>query len=139
VTLFERTNARNLSLEVVGFLADVIVADLSFISLLSVVPALVTVSAGDADFLVLVKPQFEAERGSAPGGVVRDPAVWGAVLERIATGFEQAGVAPLGVMSSPLLGPAGNVEFFLHARRGMAAGELDLDAAIAEGEDLVSS
>ena len=139
VTLLERTNARSLSLEMVGFPADLIVADLSFISLLTVLPALVSVSTGDAEFVVLVKPQFEANRGDAPGGVVRAPTTWRAVLERVATGFADAGVAPRSLMASPLLGPAGNVEFFLHARRGVSAESLEFDAVIAEGEDLARS
>jgi 23S rRNA (cytidine1920-2'-O)/16S rRNA (cytidine1409-2'-O)-methyltransferase len=134
VTVLERTNARTLTPEIVGLVPDLVVADLSFISLRTVLPALVRVSAPRAAFVVLVKPQFEAGPDAAPGGVVRDPAVWRRVLGWVVTAFRDEGAAPVGLMASPLPGPAGNVEFLLHAERGGQPGAVDIDAAVAEAE-----
>ena len=100
-------------------------------------PALVDVATHDAEFVVLVKPQFEAgpvDVGS--GGVVRDPAVWRRVLGEVGEAFRAHGVGVLGVVASPLRGPAGNVEFLLHGRRGVDDAAVELDAAVTEGEGL---
>jgi 23S rRNA (cytidine1920-2'-O)/16S rRNA (cytidine1409-2'-O)-methyltransferase len=119
VVVFERCNLRHASLESLG--ADpfeIVVADLSFISLTLVADSLSKALASPgADMVLLVKPQFEAgrkevDRGS---GVIRDPAVWRAALQRVGNAFEDAGAAIMGAMASPLTGPAGNVEFLLHA------------------------
>lgn len=138
VTVLERTNVRTITPSMLGFRPELVVADLSFISLRTVLPALAGVATDDASFVVLVKPQFEAGSDAAPGGVVRDPAVWRGVLERIAIAFDEAGIAPRAVMASPLPGPAGNAEFLLHARRGARRRALDLEAAIAEAQELVA-
>lgn len=140
VTVLERTNVRDLDPDDCGPPAPaVVVADLSFISLATVLPALQRVAAGDADYVLLVKPQFEVgpER-VGKGGVVRDPAAWRAALERVVAAGEQAGLGLAGACVSPLPGPAGNVEFFVHLRAG-AAGDRDalLGAAVAAGRDLV--
>ena len=135
VTVLERTNARDLTKGVVPFVPHVVAADLSFISLRLVVPALAGVSAPEADLVLLVKPQFEAAVADVGrGGVVGDPAVWRAALDGVARACRAEGAPPLGAMASPLLGPAGNVEFFLHARRGSAPVGVDLEGAIVEGE-----
>ena len=90
-----------------------------------------------AEFLLLVKPQFEAgPAGVGSGGVVRDPAVWRRVLEEIVSACQTVGIGVIGVVPSPLVGPAGNVEFLLHGRRGVEDDVFDLDDAIAEGEGL---
>jgi 23S rRNA (cytidine1920-2'-O)/16S rRNA (cytidine1409-2'-O)-methyltransferase len=135
--VLERKNIRELVPTDLSFVPDLIVADLSFISLRAVLPALVGVSAPEAEFVLLVKPQFEA--GSVAvgsGGVVRDPSTWRRVLEEVASACRTQGVGVLGVVASPLVGPAGNVEFLLHGRRGARHGAYDLDDAIAEGEGL---
>ena len=121
VTVLERTNARDLQPEALPNVPDLVTADLSFISLRLVLPALVRCSTPDAEFVLLVKPQFEAGRSEADGGggVVRDAEVWLRVLQSVAAAGEDVGLDIDGVMPSPLLGPAGNVEFFLHARRRM--------------------
>lgn len=135
VTVIERTNVRSLTRDLLGFEPDLVVADLSFISILTVLPTLAAVSGSDATFVVLIKPQFEANTEDVErGGVVRDPAVWRRVLSETTSAFAAAGVAPQGLMASPLVGPAGNVEFLMHARRGAAPLMLDIDAAVAEGE-----
>ena len=137
VTVMERTNVRTLEPADLPFAPELVVADLSFISLRAVLPALVRVSAPDAEFVVLVKPQFEAGPGGVgSGGVVRDPEVWRRVLGEVADAFGSLEVGVLGVVASPLRGPAGNVEFLLHGRRGVDDARVDLDAAVTEGEGL---
>lgn len=135
VIVMERTNVKDLRRDALPFPPDLVVADLSFISLRRTIPVLVDLATPDAEFVVLIKPQFEAGRGDVGrGGVVRDAAVRRRVIREVVEVFEREGVAALGVMASPLLGPAGNVEFLLHARRGAVGGGLDVDAAVCEGE-----
>ena len=137
VTVMERTNVRTLEPADLPFAPELVVADLSFISLRAVLPALVRAAATDAAFIVLVKPQFEAgPNGVGSGGVVRDPEVWRRVLGEVTDAFGAAEVGVLGVVASPLRGPAGNVEFLLHGRRGVDDARVDLDAAVTEGEGL---
>lgn len=96
-----------------------VTADLSFISLRTVAPVLAGPLARlGAEIVVLVKPQFEAGRVevSRGKGVVRDPLVRRAALEGVASAFASQGASIMGAMASPLLGPAGNAEFLLHAR-----------------------
>jgi 23S rRNA (cytidine1920-2'-O)/16S rRNA (cytidine1409-2'-O)-methyltransferase len=115
VTFLERTNVRELTPAFLPYAPDMVVADLSFISLRSTVPALAAVADTRADFVLLVKPQFEAERSDVPGGVVRDPAVWRRAIEGVAEACRVENLEPTSVIASPLTGPAGNVEFFVHA------------------------
>ena len=138
VTVMERTNVRTLEPADLPFVPTLVVADLSFISLRAVLPALVRAAAPDAEFVVLVKPQFEAgPSGVGSGGVVRDPDVWRRVLGEVAGAFGSVEVGVLGIIASPLRGPAGNVEFLLHGRRGVDDARVDLDAAVTEGEGLL--
>jgi 23S rRNA (cytidine1920-2'-O)/16S rRNA (cytidine1409-2'-O)-methyltransferase len=139
VVVLERTNVRNLTREALPYVPDLLVADLSFVGLAGLVPSLVAIVAPRADLILLVKPQFEAARDDvAPGGVVRDPAVWRGGIERVADALRGAGAAPRGVTVSPVRGPAGNVEFLVHATTGGDdAGALaGLETAIADGEGL---
>jgi 23S rRNA (cytidine1920-2'-O)/16S rRNA (cytidine1409-2'-O)-methyltransferase len=134
VTVYERTNVRTLTPAAVPFVPSIVVADLSFISLRTVLPALVALADEGAVFVLLLKPQFEAgpdDVGS--GGVVRDPAVWRRVLGEVVASARALGLGVLDAMASPLPGPAGNVEFLLHAQRGVASVPLDLDAVVDEG------
>jgi 23S rRNA (cytidine1920-2'-O)/16S rRNA (cytidine1409-2'-O)-methyltransferase len=141
VTVMERTNARDLQPALLPFLPDVITADLSFISLTLTIPALIRCAAGRADFVLLVKPQFEAGREHVgEGGVVSDPATWLSVLRSVTAAATSAGLNVVAAMPSPLHGPAGNVEFFLFARRdssGRAAAPPDLAAAVREAASSV--
>ena len=134
VRLLERTNVRNLSPELVGR-ADLLVADLSFISLTLVLPALLRCLDGAGDALLLVKPQFEAGREAVgSGGVVRDPQVRAEAVRRVAAAATALGWGVAGVTASPLPGPAGNVEYFLWLRRGAPPLEAAaLEAAIEAG------
>ena len=136
VEILERTNVRTLTPASVPFAPSLVVADLSFISLRLVAETLVRVAAADAIFVVLVKPQFEAgAQDVRRGGVVRDPAVWARVLEEIIEAFGAAGAPAAAAMASPIVGPAGNVEFLLWAAKGADPGmRPDIDAAVAEGE-----
>jgi len=113
VTSLERTNVRNLDL---GRRFGIVVADLSFISLRTVAPALLAHAA--ADLVLLVKPQFEAGRAEASKGkgVIRDPAVRARVLSEVVGAFVGAGATMMGVMASPVIGADGNVELLVHLR-----------------------
>ena len=148
VTVLERTNVRTLTPAQLGA-ADpayepcpLVVADLSFISLRSVVPALTgPVSTPEADLVLLVKPQFEAGRAavSRGKGVIRDPALWLGALEGVASALQDAKTGIMGAMVSPLTGSAGNVEFLVHARKGRARDEAGkatalLSAAVSEAD-----
>lgn len=125
VTLLERTNVRALTQgDLLGFVPSLIVADLSFISLGKVLPALAGVCADDGVMVPMVKPQFEAGRGNVgKGGVVRDPSVWKQTMRSVVASAALFGFTLVGAAPSRAPGPAGNVEFFLHlARRGVPAG-----------------
>ena len=135
VSILDRTNIRHLTGEMVGEAIDLVVADLSFISLTLVLPALAAVSKPEADFVIMVKPQFEVGREKlGAGGVVRDPALRKSAVIDVAESAYDVGLGTLGIAASPLPGPAGNVEYFLWLRRG--APQIDegaLDTAIAMG------
>lgn len=135
VTVLDRTNIRHLTGEMVGEPIDLVVADLSFISLTLVLPALAAVSRSDADFFVMVKPQFEVGREKlGAGGVVRDPHLRRAAVLDVAQSAYDVGLGTLGVTASSLPGPAGNVEYFLWLRRGAPEIEVSaIDEAIAKG------
>jgi 23S rRNA (cytidine1920-2'-O)/16S rRNA (cytidine1409-2'-O)-methyltransferase len=135
VTVLDRTNVRHLTIEQIGEPVDLIVADLSFISLSLVLPALVSVSRTSADFLVMVKPQFEVGREKlGAGGVVRDPALRKSAVKDVADAAYDMGLGCYGVVASSLPGPSGNVEYFLWLKRGSdEISDEDLDHAISEG------
>lgn len=126
VTVIDRTNVRLLQPGDLPYAPDVIVADLSFISLTLVLPALTTCAAEGADLVPMVKPQFEVGREAVgAGGVVRDPEQHAWAVRRIADAAHHLGWGTRGVAASPLPGPSGNVEFFLWLRR---------DAGVADPE-----
>jgi 23S rRNA (cytidine1920-2'-O)/16S rRNA (cytidine1409-2'-O)-methyltransferase len=140
VTVLDRVNVRSLRPEQVagpGGLPDLVVADLSFISLALVLPALAACAADNADFVLLVKPQFEVGKGRVgAGGVVRDAGLRAEAVTAVCDAAAGLGLGVLGVTASPLPGPAGNVEYFVWLRRG--APPLDdgeLLRAIAEGPE----
>ncbi|MCU1674179.1 MAG: putative rane protein [Frankiales bacterium] len=135
VTVVDRTNVRTLTLEQVGEPVDLVVADLSFIPLGLVLPALVEVGTPAVDLLPMVKPQFEVGKERLPaGGVVRDPALRAEAVRHVAARAAELGLGVRGVTASPLPGPSGNVEFFLWLTRGAPAlDEAELARAVAEG------
>ena len=134
VTVLERTNVRSLTPEQIGGPVDLTVADLSFISLRLVLPALAACTRPEGDLVPMVKPQFEVGRERVgAGGVVREPALRaGAVLD-VATAARSLGLGVAGVAVSPLPGPSGNVEFFLWLRRDAPAVDPDRVHALAAG------
>ncbi|MBA2505315.1 MAG: TlyA family RNA methyltransferase [Thermoleophilaceae bacterium] len=136
VTVVERTNARALAPGDLPYRPDLIVADLSFISLTKVLPALAAVAAARFDALVMVKPQFEVGKGNVgKGGVVRSADDRRAALVAVASSARELGCSVLGFASSGLPGPRGNRETFLHlAHAGAGAGQMDLEAAAREVE-----
>ncbi len=116
VVVLERTNVRGLTVEALPWRPELVVADLSFISLVTVLPALQAVACPGADLLLMVKPQFEVGRESIGDGVVRDPGLRASAVSAVAAAAEAAGLLVLGVTASPLPGPKGNVEYFLWLR-----------------------
>ncbi|MDD7465900.1 MAG: TlyA family RNA methyltransferase [Actinomycetaceae bacterium] len=139
VSVIERTNVRTLDPAIVAPAPGLVVADLSFISLTLVIPALARVAAAHADYLLMVKPQFEVGKDAVgAGGVVRDTRLHAQAIRAVADAAQAADLGVLAVAPSPLPGPAGNVEYFVHLRGGVPS-QLDdgvmaaIDAAIAAG------
>jgi len=117
VIVVERTNARDLSPAAIGGPVDMVVADLSFISLTTVLPALIGCASPSADIVPLVKPQFEVGKGQVgPGGVVHDSTLRVAAVLTVARRAAELGWHTVDVTASPLPGPSGNVEYFLWLR-----------------------
>ncbi|HEX3326973.1 MAG TPA: TlyA family RNA methyltransferase [Actinomycetota bacterium] len=134
VVVLERTNVRSLSPSDLPWRVDGVVADLAFISLALVLPALIAIAEPGADFVVLVKPQFELDRRSVgPRGVVRSADAWRRAIRSVAAAGQDLGLGIAGACASPLPGPAGNREFFLHLRGdGTTLPEDAIDRAISE-------
>src|SRR3954467_6809904 len=121
VRVHDRTNIRDITTELVGGPVDVVVGDLSFISLALVLEPLVSVTEEDGDLALMVKPQFEVGKDRVgKGGVVRDPALRAEAVAAVARRAASLGWGARAVARSPLPGPSGNVEFFLWLRRGPA-------------------
>jgi len=148
VHLLERTDIRQVdqaALRATCGLTSVslLTGDLSFISLRATVSVLTgPVVDEHGDLILLIKPQFEAGRQEASrhGGVIRDPEIWRRTVGEVACAVASAGSGIMGAMPSPITGASGNVEFFLHARRGVPgrapAGIAELlDAAVAEATE----
>ena len=123
VVVLERTNARDLTSELVPESIDLIVSDVSFISLEKALPAALALAAPGAGLVALIKPQFEAGREAVgKGGVVRDPEVRRRVCEHIEDWLAaQIGWEVLGVDESPITGPEGNVEYLIAGRKALAS------------------
>jgi 23S rRNA (cytidine1920-2'-O)/16S rRNA (cytidine1409-2'-O)-methyltransferase len=136
VTVIERTNARSLDAAALPYRPDLVVADVSFISLTKVLPAVLAACAERFDALVMVKPQFEVGRERiGKGGVVHDAALRREALVSVASAAQREGAAVLGFASSGLPGPAGNRETFAWlAEAGRAGAVADLGAAAHEVE-----
>jgi 23S rRNA (cytidine1920-2'-O)/16S rRNA (cytidine1409-2'-O)-methyltransferase len=137
VTVMERVNARALKPAELPYAPDLVVIDVSFISLTKVLPAVLACVAPRFDVLAMVKPQFEAGRGSVgKGGVVRDPAQRRATLVAVAQHARDRGASVLGFASSGLPGPKGNRESFVWLAEAGRDGDVgdDLVAAASEVE-----
>lgn len=136
VAVHDRTNVRSLSPEVIGGKVDLVVADLSFISLKLVLPALRACARDTADFVPMIKPQFEVGRDRiGSGGVVRDPDLRAEVVLDFVRFAADDGLGLRGVVASPLPGPSGNVEYFVWLRSGESAGQAEVlvQDAVREG------
>ncbi|MEV0246994.1 TlyA family RNA methyltransferase [Nocardia sp. NPDC050712] len=118
VRVFDRTNVRGITPESIGGTVELVVGDLSFISLALVLPALAACAAPGADLLPMVKPQFEVGKERlGSGGVVRDPGLRAETVRDVAAAAAGLGLRTLGAVASPLPGPSGNVEYFLWLRK----------------------
>jgi 23S rRNA (cytidine1920-2'-O)/16S rRNA (cytidine1409-2'-O)-methyltransferase len=135
VTVMDRTNVRTLTLEAIGDPVDLVVSDLSFISLTLVLPALIGLVRQDGDLVLMVKPQFEVGKERlGKGGVVRDPELRADAVRGVARKAAELGWGIEGVAASPLPGPSGNVEYFLWIRKSSSAlDETMLRTAIESG------
>jgi len=135
VVVHDRTNVRDLDLATIGQPVDLVVGDLSFISLTLVLDPLVAVTAGDGDLVLMVKPQFEVGRDRVgKGGVVRDLALRAEAVQTVADAAAARGWGARGITVSPLPGPSGNVEFFLWLRRGSATtGAEEVERVVSAG------
>jgi 23S rRNA (cytidine1920-2'-O)/16S rRNA (cytidine1409-2'-O)-methyltransferase len=137
VQVHDRTNARTLGVDDIGGPVDLVVADLSFISLRTVLSALTACTRPGGELLPMVKPQFEVGRERlGSGGVVRDPALRRAALGDVVATARERGLVLRDAVASPLPGPSGNVEFFLrlvHDTTAVDAGDAVLDRAVTEG------
>ena len=132
VRVLDRTNVRELTLDLVEGPVDVVVGDLSFISLELVLDALIGVAREDADLALMVKPQFEVGKDRVgKGGVVRDLTLRAEAVTGVAAAAARRGWGARAVTTSPLPGPSGNVEYFLWLRHGAATvGEDEIVAEV---------
>jgi 23S rRNA (cytidine1920-2'-O)/16S rRNA (cytidine1409-2'-O)-methyltransferase len=135
VVVMERTNVRTLTPEAIGGQVDLTVADLSFISLRLVLPALATCTAAGGDLALMVKPQFEVGKERVgTGGVVRDWRLRAEAVLDVAAAAAELGLGVAGVAASPLPGPSGNVEFFVWLRRDAPpADRAEIERVVAAG------
>ena len=135
VTVMDRVNVRELKPDAIEPPPDLVVADLSFISLTLVLPALVGTAKETSDFVLMVKPQFEVGKGRVgAGGVVRDTTARSDAIRTVCEAAGKLGLGVQGITASPLPGPAGNVEYFVWLRAGAPPlDETELERAIEEG------
>ena len=133
VVVIERKNVRELEPEDLPWVPEGVVADLSFISLSLVLPSLRRVADDDADLVLMVKPQFEVGKDLVgKGGVVRDPELWRSAVRGVVAAAERLGLGLAGAVASDVPGPAGNREFFIHLKAGVASDGTAIDRAIQE-------
>ena len=119
VEVHDRTNFRTADVTALGAPFGVVVVDVSFISVTLLAAQLAAAGTAGTDYVVLVKPQFEAGRDAVgSGGIVRDPAAHEGAIVAVADALAEVGVGSRGLMPSPIRGAKGNVEFLLHARHG---------------------
>jgi 23S rRNA (cytidine1920-2'-O)/16S rRNA (cytidine1409-2'-O)-methyltransferase len=135
VQVHDRTNVREITTDLLGGAVDVVVSDLSFISLTVVLPALTAVCTDGGDMVLMVKPQFEVGRGNVgKNGVVRDPDLHADAVYRVCSSAAELGWGTRALAPSPLPGPAGNVEYFCWLRTDAATPSMaDARAVVAAG------
>ena len=135
----EQTDVRTLSVEEIGGPVDLVVGDLSFISLTLVLPPVISLVADERSLLMLIKPQFEAgKREASKGrGIITDPAIWRRVIGEVLACAAENGAGLAGIVPSPITGSAGNVEFVAWLRRGrpnIPGGERAIENAVSKAE-----
>jgi 23S rRNA (cytidine1920-2'-O)/16S rRNA (cytidine1409-2'-O)-methyltransferase len=136
VTVVERTNVRAAVPAKLGAPFDVVVCDVSFISLRTVLPHLERMLGESGDLLALVKPQFEAGKGRVgKKGVVRDPALHVEVLEGAVTAMCEQGLVVRGLTFSPITGPEGNIEFWVWAARSGTPAEASVESVVSAAHE----
>lgn len=131
----ERTNARYLEPGMFQYTPEVATIDVSFISSRLILPAVFRVTAEGSEVLLLVKPQFEAERSRVKKGVVRDPASHLGVLRQVEASLGSMGFFLCGAVHSPVVGPAGNIEFWFHISKNPTRTTVDLERTVANAHD----
>ncbi|HLQ64160.1 MAG TPA: TlyA family RNA methyltransferase [bacterium] len=132
VVSLEKRDIRTTTVEDVGGAVDIVTIDVAFISLVKVLPAVMTLVRSHGDIVALVKPQFEVGPKLARRGVVRDVMVHRAVLSRVLEHASAMGLVPIAATYSPLAGPEGNLEFFVHLRREGQPVAIDVEAVVAQ-------
>lgn len=136
VHVYERMNVRSMTAADFPFRPNLIVADLSFISLELVLPAMRETASADADYVLMVKPQFEVGKEFVGDGVIRDSRLRSSAVHKVATVASGLGLGTQAVVASPLPGPSGNVEFFLWLKAASSSDdtlEAMIERAIEEG------
>jgi 23S rRNA (cytidine1920-2'-O)/16S rRNA (cytidine1409-2'-O)-methyltransferase len=140
VELLERTNIVDVPTPERMGTIDLAVCDVSFTSVVSILPSVMELLKDGGAFLTLVKPQFEAARDEVDeGGIVHDPEVRLEALMKVAGAFVDAGLAIKGACESPITGAKGNHEYLLYGRRGEAGLVPDLSQVVREGETFIAS
>lgn len=135
VIVMERINVRSLEPGAMPWVPDGVVADLSFISLRTVLRVLVSVASEEADHVLMVKPQFEVARDAiGKGGVVRDPVLWESSMTKVVEAADALGLGIVGATASDVVGPAGNREFFVWFRPGATPDPDAIGRAVAEAD-----
>lgn len=136
----ERTNIRNVTLAMIGTPVDFISIDVSFISLLKIMPAVTSLIRSDGDMAVLIKPQFEAPRNQVEkGGLVKNPVVHSQVIQSIVEGMIEYGLSPRHLTYSPVKGADGNIEYLLHLKKSPMAGTVTpeiIDTIVKESHQM---
>ena len=136
VTVLERTNVRSIDPESIGAPFDIVVCDVSFISLEKVLPMLERLAGSEGQLIALVKPQFEAGKGRVgKRGVVRDASVHEEVLDRVVHAVTGVGLVIRGLTWSPIKGPEGNIEFWVYAARSGPSELVEPQAVVAAAHE----
>lgn len=132
VVSLEKRDIRTTTVEDVGWAVDIVTIDVAFISLTKVLPAALRLVRSHGDIIALVKPQFEVGPKLARRGVVRDVMVHRAVVTRVLGDASAIGLVPIAATYSPIAGPEGNLEFFVHLRGEGQPVAIDVDAVVAQ-------
>ena len=140
VVCIERTNARYLNAEIIPEPLDFASADVSFISLSLILPAVSPLLKQGAHGVFLVKPQFEAGRDKVgKNGVVRDPSVHIDVIKKVITYVENNGLSVLGLDYSPIKGPKGNIEYLIYVGKGISPVDVNPEAVVKSAHENLNS